>query len=126
MKQALVVAAMLVMAQSADAQRANRPRDRITKEELATLGDVTLTDVIEQTRPHFFRPDHTRIDFGLQSPWRVLVYLGAQAVGDSSILRTYKASQVQEIRYYRPAEANTRMGVDNASVIQLTLRRRTP
>jgi hypothetical protein len=29
---------------------------------------------------------------------------------------------VREIRYFRPNEANTRFGSDNASVIQLTMK----
>ena len=114
--------AVLVLAAPLEGQRIRMQRDRIPAAELATYGDLTLTEVIIQARPQFFQPDHARIDFSLQHPWRVLIYVGAQAIGDSAVLRTYRAGQVQEVRYYRPNEANTRFGVDNASVIQLTLR----
>lgn len=105
-----------------EAQRGRQPRDRILAEELAQYGDASLTEVVQRARPHFFMPDQTRIDFGLQTPWRVLVYIGPQVRGDSSVLHSYKASEVREIRYYRPNEANTRFAADNASVIQLTFK----
>jgi len=114
---ALVVAAPL-QAQS----RGKQQRDRIAAEELASYGEASLTEVIEKARPQFFMPDQTRIDFGLQTTWRVLVYIGSQARGDSSILHSYKASEVKEIRYYKPNEATTRFGSDNATVILLTLK----
>lgn len=119
---ALLVLAALAAPATAQAQRGKQPRDRILAEELASFGEASLTEVVNRARPHFFMPDQTRIDFGLQTAWRVLVYIGPQVRGDSSILHTYKASDVTEIRYYKPNEATTRFGSDNASVILLTLK----
>ena len=118
----LLVLATLAAPAAVQAQRGKQPRDRILAEELATYGEASLIEVINRARPQFFMPDQTRIDFGLQTPWRVLVYIGPQARGDSSILHSYKASDVKEIRYYKPNEATTRFGSDNASVILLTLK----
>jgi hypothetical protein len=122
MRKLLLLLVLMVMAAPLEAQGKKRPRDRILAEELAEFGEATLTEVIQRARPQFLMPDQTRIDFGLQTPWRVLVYIGPQVRGDSSVLRAYKASEVKEIRYYRPNEANTRLGSDNASVIQLTMK----
>jgi hypothetical protein len=124
MRKTLAVLALLMLAPlSLEAQKGKRPRDRILAEELAEHKDASLTEVIRAARPHFFMPDQTRIDFGLQTQWRVLVYDGSQQRGDSSVLKHIKASEVEEIRYYKPNEANTRLGADNASVIQLKMKK---
>ena len=118
---ALVLATAL--AAPAEAQKKpKQPQDRILAEELATYGDASMIEVIEKARPRFFMPDQTRIDFGAQTPWRVLVYKGMQVLGDSSVLHTYKASEVKEVRMYRPNEASTRFASDNATVILLTFK----
>lgn len=118
----LLALALVAVPADAEAQRGRLQRDRILADELATFGDATVTEVINRARPHFFRPDQARGDFGHQTQWRVLVYVGPQVQGDSSVLHTYKASEVTEIRHYRPNEATTRFGSDNASVILLTLK----
>lgn len=123
MRTLILALALLLVAVPVEAQRGKAPRDRIPAAELAEHGDASLLEVIERTRPHFFMPDQTRVSFGLQTQWRVLVYIGSQARGDTSLLRHYKASEVQDVRYYRPNEANTRFGTDNASVVQLTLKK---
>ena len=80
----------------AQAPKGKQPTDRILAWELESLGEASLTEVIEKVRPKFFMPDQTRIDFGLQTAWRVLVYKGMQSLGDSSILHTIKASEVKD------------------------------
>jgi len=119
---ALLFAALIVAAPLHAQSRGKQLRDRIQAEELASYGEASLTEVIEKARPHFFMPDQTRIDMGLQTPWRVLVYIGSQSRGDSTILHSYKASEIKEVRYFKPNEATTRFGSDNASVILLTLK----
>lgn len=113
---ALVVAAAPLQAQS----RGKQQRDRILADELAGYGETSLADVIETARPHFLKPDRTHI--GSESPWRLLVYIGSQARGDSTVLHTFKASEVKEIRYYKTNEATTRFASENAAVILLTLK----
>ena len=117
---ALLLAAAAIPAEGQ--KKIKRPADRILAEELETFADASLTEVIEKARPKFFWPEQTRTDFTLATPWRVMVYKGLQVLGDSSILRQYKASEVKEIRYYRVNEAGTRFGADNASVILLTFK----
>jgi hypothetical protein len=112
---------MALVAAPLEAQKSvKRPRDRILAEELAEFGEASLTEVIQRARPQFFRPEQK--PSGARTPWRLLVYLGSQELGDLSVLQSYKASEVKEIRYYRPNEASTRLGSDNATVIQLTMK----
>lgn len=123
MRVATILLLLAALASPAAAQKRNKQQnDRIQKEELAEYGDASLVEVIHRARPQFFMPEQTRQDFGLQTPWRVLIYSGQQALGDTSILHTYKASDVTEIRYYKANESSTRFGADNASVILLTLK----
>jgi hypothetical protein len=122
MRYVVLVGFLLGMAAPLEAQKIKRPRDRILVEELATFGELPLTEVINRARPHFFMPEATQIDIGLRAPWRLLVYVGSQVKGDSSVLRLYRASEMQEIRWLKPNEANVRLGAENASVIQLTFK----
>lgn len=117
---ALLIATAFAAPLQSQAPKGKLPQDRILAWELESYGDASLKEVIEKARPKFFMPDQTRIDFGAQTEWRVLVYIGMRSLGDTSILHTYKASEVKEIRHYRPNEAGTRFGSDNASVILLT------
>ena len=121
---ALILATVVAAPLEAQGQtpKGKQPTDRILAWELDSYGEASLTEVIEKARPKFFMPDQTRIDFGLQTAWRVLVYKGMQSLGDSSILHTIKASEVKEVRMYRPNEAATRFGSDNATVILLTMK----
>jgi Tfp pilus assembly protein FimT len=122
MRYVVLLCVLVGMAAPLEAQKIKRSRDRILVEELATFGELTVTEVINQARPHFFQPEPTQIDIGLRAPWRLLVYIGSQVKGDSSVLRLYKASEIQEIRWLKPNEANIRLGAENASVIQLTFK----
>jgi hypothetical protein len=110
------------------AQKApKRDRSKITVEELAEYGSQNLAEVISKARPHFFQfygggtAGMAEATISGRSAG-LLVYIGQQAYGDSSVLSHYKASEVREIRYYKPNEAMTRLGADNAFVIQLTMK----
>lgn len=116
----ILLLVLIGIAMPAEAQRGKRPRDRILAEELSEYGNAFLTEVVERARPHFFLPEQSTMNMGVQTRWRVLVYMGQQLLGDSSILRHYQASEVKEIRYYKPNESSTRFGADNASVILLS------
>src|SRR5687767_15051773 len=120
MRNLILCLAVALVAAPLEAQKApKRQRDRIVAEELAEFGNASLTEVIQRARPQFFKAERMSADGG-RNPWQLLVYVGTQMLGDSSVLRSYKASEVVEIRYYKPNEATTRLGSDNASVIQLT------
>jgi hypothetical protein len=107
------------------AQKApKRDRFKISAEEMAEYGNQDLVEVISKARPHFFQfYGGSTAGMGeatlAGTPARLLVYVGQQSHGDSSVLKHFKASEIKEIRYYRPSEAMTRLGADNAFVIQV-------
>ena len=109
-------------------KKAPKPdRYRITAAELADYMDESLIDVIRQLRPHFLMLEggaSARMGEATLSgsPAGLVIYVGSQSQGDSTALRFYKARDVKEVRYYRPNEAMTRLGANNAYVIHLTLK----
>jgi len=120
MRSLILCLVLAVMAAPLEAQAKVKPqRDRLVAEELAEFGNASLSEVIQRERPQFFRAERMSADGG-RTPWRLLVYVGTQMVGDSSVLRSYKASEISLVRYYKPNEATARLGSDNATVIQLT------
>jgi len=105
-------------------------RFKITAQELAEYAEQPLDEVIRKARPHFLIFNAgTSQGMGeatmVGEPPRLLVYVGSRMEGDTSMLKMYKAAEVREVRYYRPNEASSRLGANNASVIQLTLAARS-
>jgi hypothetical protein len=101
-----------------------RDRYKMAREELAEYALQNLSEVIPKARPHFlmFQGGGTQgigeATMSGVAP-RLLVYVNNQSHGDSTVLRFFRADEIREIRYYKPAEAMTRLGADNAYVIQL-------
>ena len=128
MRRLLPVVLLALLALPLAAQRSpKRDRFKIVAEELAEYGNQDLVEVILKARPHFFQ-FYGGSTAGLGeatlngTPARLLVYVGQQSHGDSTVLRHYKASEVKEIRYYKPNEAMGRLGADNAFVIQVLVK----
>lgn len=128
MRRLLVLFLLTMIAAPLAAQKqGKRDRYKIVSEELNEYGTQSIMDVIPKARPHFFMFNAGGTS-GLGEATmsgvaaRLLVYVGQQVQGDSSILRHYNAAEVKEIRYYKPSEAMTRLGADNAHVIQLILK----
>jgi hypothetical protein len=117
---AILFAALVVVAPLQAQSQGKKQRDRILADEIASYGQASLAEVIETARPHFLKRDLTHI--GGEAPWRLLIYIGSQERGDSTVLHTFKASEIKEVRYYKPNEATTRFASENASVILLTLK----
>ena len=125
MRRSLPVFLLMILAGPAVAQNApKRDRFKIATEELIEYQHQDLVEVISKARPHFFQ-FYGGMSAGMGEatmsgvPARLLVYVGTQSYGDTSVLRHYKASEVDEIRYLRPGDAMTRLGANNAFVIQL-------
>lgn len=128
MRRLLPVLLLVLLAAPLAAQKApKRDRYKISAQELAEYGTESLMEVISKARPHFLMfnaggsagmGEATVSGVAAQ----LLVYVGQQRQGDSSVLRFYKANDVKEIRFYKPSEAMTRLGADNAFVIQLMAR----
>lgn len=126
MKKALLALTLLVTAAAIlPAQKApKQDRYKISRVELAEYASQSLADVIAKARPHFlmFQAGGTQgmgeATISGIAP-RLLVYVNSQSQGDSTMLRHYKANEIKEVRYFKPSEAMTRLGADNAYVIQL-------
>lgn len=130
MRRLLLLAALVLVASPLEAQKKNK-RDpyKIAAAELAEYGDAAMSEVIPKARPNFllFNAGGTAgmgeatlsgVANGL------LVYVGTQQQGDSSVLRFYKASDVKEVRYYKPGNAGSPHTAGNAFVIQLNMKER--
>jgi hypothetical protein len=94
----------------------------VTDEELVTLGDRSAYEALQQLRPSFLRsrdpqtPSH-------QSSTPIDVFVDGGKTEGIDALRTIRASTVKEMRFYEPAEANTRFGTGhNGGVIAVTLK----
>jgi hypothetical protein len=128
MRRIAPVLLLVLLAAPLAAQKApKRDRFKIVSEELAEYGNQSLTEVISKARPHFFLAyggnTGSLVEAGITGiAARLLIFVGQQSHGDTSVLRHYKASEVKEIRYYKPSEAMTRLGADNAYVIQLIMK----
>jgi hypothetical protein len=125
MRSLVLLSMVALLASPLEAQKApKRDRFKIATEELVEYGNQNLSEVISKARPHFFQ-FYGGGTAGMGEATltgaaaRLLVYVGQQPYGDSSVLRHMRASEVKEIRYYRPGDAMTRLGADNAFVIQV-------
>jgi hypothetical protein len=128
MRRLLLAAALVLIAVPLHAQKPKK-RDpyKITAEELAEYGEMPLFEVIEKARPNFlmFNGGQTA---GIQEQamsgraYNLDVYTGSQRQGDASMLHYYKASEVKEIRYYKPGNALSPNTGANSYVIQLTVK----
>lgn len=125
MRRLLLSALLVAIASPAIAQKQpKRDRFKIEAAELAEYSNSDLLEVIRKARPHFLQ-FNAGSNAGMAEATmqgvaaRLLVYIGQQSYGDTSILRHYKASQIKEIRYLRPNDAMVRLGANNAYVIQL-------
>ena len=125
MRKLLIAVALLVAAAGPLSAQAKRQRDIIGAKELKEYATSNLREVIERARPHFLQPDINNAGRGftvVHNPYQILVYIAEQRRGDASLLGLINVREVEEVRYYRPGDANVRFGVDNAAVIQLKLK----
>lgn len=126
MRKYLIAASLLLVALPLQAQSRKRrqDKDRITAEELADYGDANMGDVIRRARPNFYIFTGAS-DAGLVAPSMmrpentIYVYLGTQQEGDTSMLRFHKASDIEEVKYFKPGNAMSPLSAANAYVIQL-------
>jgi hypothetical protein len=126
----LFVFALLLVAAPLQAQKIRRDRYRVSAEELVEYADQNMADVLARARPHFFTFNSSGNSQGAGEATMqgtnitdLRVYVGNQAQGDSTMLRYYKASDVKEVRFYKPNEAMARLGGNGGSyVIQLIMK----
>jgi len=105
-----------------------RDRFKIETAELAEYKEQDLIETIQKARPHFLQfnagSNAGMAEATMQgAAAQLLVYVGQQAYGDTSVLHHFKASDTKEIRYLRPNDAMMRLGANNAYVIQVIPKR---
>ena len=130
MRRYLLALALLVVAMPLQAQKGKkRDQYRISAEELAEYGEATLSEVIPRARPNFLMFNAGGgAGLGEQTMSGVaadiVVYVGTLNQGDTSTLRFYKASDVKEVRYFKPGSALSPQTAGNSFVIQLLMKDR--
>jgi len=122
---ALVVVALPLQAQKGK----KRDQYKISAEELAEFGDATMSEVISRARPNFLMFNAGGgAGLGEQTlsghAADLLVYVGTLSQGDSSMLKYYKASDVKEVRYYKPGNSMSPQTAGTSFVIQLFMKDR--
>lgn len=130
MRRYLLALALVVVAMPLQAQK-GRKRDqyKITTEELAEYGDATMAEVIPRARPNFLMFNAGGgAGLGEQTMAGVaadlVVYVGTLSQGDTSTLRFYKASDVKEVRYFKPGNSLSPQTAGNSFVIQILMKDR--
>lgn len=103
---------------SATASQPAGSRYIVTPQELASNSDRTLYDLLERLHPAFLR---SRDVSSTNQP--VDVYVDGGRTEGLDALRRINASQVKEVRFYEPADANLRFGNGhNGGLIAVTMK----
>src|SRR3954470_6116235 len=96
----LLVIALLVVAVPLQAQKGKKHDPyKITAEELAEYGDQNMTDVMRRARPNLLMFNGASSSMMGEQTLQgretgLLIYVGTQQQGDTSVLRLFKASDV--------------------------------
>lgn len=94
----------------------------LTAEEITNTKaeEVTAYDAVSRLRPNWLA-SHGVTSFRKQSAEYAMVYMDDQKYGDLNSLKTFKAFQVAEMRYYDVTQAGARFGVaaGNGGVIEV-------
>lgn len=94
----------------------------VTEAELASLGDRSAYEALQQVRPTFLRSRDAQTTSN-PSPTAVAVFVNGGRTEGVEALRTIRASTVKEMRFYEPQDANTKFGTGhNGGVIEVTLK----
>jgi hypothetical protein len=94
----------------------------VTEAELATVGDLSAYDALQQLRPTFLRSrDPQTSSHPTSTP--VAVFVGGGRTEGLDVLRSIRANTIKEMRFYEPQDANTRFGTGhNGGLIAVTLK----
>ena len=93
-----------------------RSTNRIVADELATLQQLDCYQAIQRLRPNWLRTRGS-------SPPQILVD-GSRQSGGLDLLRSYRAADVEEMRFISGTDATTRFGTGfDGGAIMLTTRR---
>jgi hypothetical protein len=121
---------LLLVALPLEAQKSKkRDQYKITTEELSEYANANMDEVILKARPNFLMFNAggnagmgEQTMSGVAAP--LIVYVGTMNQGDTSVLRFFKASDVKEVRYFKPSNSLSPHTAGNSSVIQLLMKDR--
>lgn len=129
MRRVVLGLTLLLFAVPLQAQKGKQKRDpyKIVVEELAEYGDQNMMEVMRRARPNLLMFNGgSNAMMGEQTlsgaETGLIVYVGTQLQGDTSVLRFYKASDVKEVRYYKPTNAGSPNTRGDAFVLQLLMK----
>lgn len=94
----------------------------VTEDEIASVGDRSAYEVLQQLRPTFLHSRDTQTSSN-PVPKPIDVYVNGGRTEGVDALRNIRASTVKEMRFFEPQDANTRFGTGhNGGVIAVTLK----
>ena len=94
----------------------------VTEEELASVGDRSAYEALQQLRPTFLRSRDPQTSSN-PTPKPVDVYVDGGRTEGLDALKGIRASTVKEMRFYEPQDANTRFGTGhNGGVIAVSMK----
>jgi hypothetical protein len=94
----------------------------VTEAELASVGDRSAYEALQQLRPTFLRSRDPQTSSN-PDPTPVAVFVNGGRTEGLDALRSIRASTVKEMRFYEPQDANTRFGTGhNGGAIEVILK----
>ena len=94
----------------------------VTEAELASVGDRSAYEALEQLRPTFLRSRDPQTATHL-NPTPVAVFIDGGRTEGLDILRSIRANTIKQMHFYEPQDANTRFGTGhNGGLIEVTLK----
>jgi hypothetical protein len=93
----------------------------VTQTELVNVSDRSVYEALQQLRPTFLRSRDIQTT-SHQEITPVAVFVDGGQTEGLDVLRTIRASTVKELRFYEPAEANTKFGTGhNGGLIEVVM-----
>ena len=122
----LFALATVIACASSGTSASNPPhtdRNVILANELASVPQGNLFEVIQRLRPNFLR-SRGESSIAIQGADYPTVYMDGRVYGDVGSLRQIVSSQVEAVRYYDAPSAQQRFGmISGSGVIEVTSKR---
>lgn len=95
----------------------------ISSEELARSTEMTLLEAVARLRPHFLKT-RTFTAYGRAASFPLMLYVDGERMESIDDLRRFTPAEVLEVRFFEPAQANTRFARYNnaGGAVAITLK----
>jgi hypothetical protein len=103
--------------------RANRSRDRITAEELATIDVQNALQAVQRLRPNFLQTHGGASSSITRGPQNVVVYVDQTRMGGPGTLADIPITDVKEIQYLNGTDATQRYGTGHGAGVIIVIRK---